>query len=156
MNALSQLMMAFLAAGAFLVAPSGAHADETATVKEEANLRTLPTTASRALAVLPADASIEVECWREGEPTFGTDKFGSMWLYTDTGGWIHSQLVTPVDVSECADGVGVLAVPGGAYVDCDQARESGPTPLKSTEPGYGPHLDRDRDGLGCEWDVEDD
>lgn len=38
----------------------------------------------------------------------------------------------------------------GAYANCTEARAAGAAPVRIGEPGYGPHLDRDRDGIGCE------
>ncbi|MFI7384951.1 excalibur calcium-binding domain-containing protein [Streptomyces sp. NPDC049813] len=38
------------------------------------------------------------------------------------------------------------------YENCDEAREAGAAPLFRGEPGYGAHLDRDDDGVACEWD----
>ncbi len=38
----------------------------------------------------------------------------------------------------------------GAYHNCAAARAAGAAPLRYGDPGYGPHLDRDRDGIGCE------
>ncbi|WP_020522048.1 excalibur calcium-binding domain-containing protein [Catelliglobosispora koreensis] len=35
---------------------------------------------------------------------------------------------------------------GEAYDSCDEA----PGPVYRGSPGYGPHLDRDGDGVGCE------
>ena len=40
--------------------------------------------------------------------------------------------------------------PGRAYRNCDEARAAGAAPVRRGEPGYGPHLDRDNDGVGCE------
>lgn len=40
--------------------------------------------------------------------------------------------------------------PGGAFRNCDAARAAGTAPVHRGEPGYGPHLDRDNDGIGCE------
>ena len=42
--------------------------------------------------------------------------------------------------------------PGGAfqYKNCDAARDAGADPVYRDEYGYGPHLDRDNDGIGCE------
>ncbi|MGJ5806057.1 excalibur calcium-binding domain-containing protein [Streptomyces europaeiscabiei] len=37
------------------------------------------------------------------------------------------------------------------YENCDAARAAGAAPVYSGEPGYGPHLDRDGDGVACEW-----
>ncbi|MFF0595262.1 excalibur calcium-binding domain-containing protein [Streptomyces antibioticus] len=36
------------------------------------------------------------------------------------------------------------------YKNCDAARAAGAAPLYEGEPGYGPHLDRDGDGVACE------
>ncbi|TRO56236.1 excalibur calcium-binding domain-containing protein [Streptomyces sp. IB201691-2A2] len=36
------------------------------------------------------------------------------------------------------------------YENCDAAREAGAAPVHSGDPGYGPHLDRDGDGVACE------
>lgn len=38
----------------------------------------------------------------------------------------------------------------GAYANCSEARAAGAAPVYRGEPGYGPHLDRDGDGIGCE------
>ena len=39
---------------------------------------------------------------------------------------------------------------GRAYRNCAEARAAGAAPVRRGEPGYGPHLDRDNDGVGCE------
>lgn len=39
---------------------------------------------------------------------------------------------------------------GGAFKNCTEARAAGAAPVRIGEPGYGPHLDRDGDGIGCE------
>ncbi|MBF4548843.1 excalibur calcium-binding domain-containing protein [Pseudoclavibacter sp. VKM Ac-2888] len=36
------------------------------------------------------------------------------------------------------------------YKNCTAARDAGAAPVYSGDPGYGPHLDRDGDGIGCE------
>ena len=122
---------------------------QTATVTTDANLRAQPNTTSRILDLLRAGTTVEVLCWAEGEPTFGTDRYGSMWLYTTRPGWVHSHLVTPVDVPECGPGVGIVS--GGGYADCDEAKLAHPGPIYLGEPVYDPHLDRDSDGIACEW-----
>jgi hypothetical protein len=43
-----------------------------------------------------------------------------------------------------------LASSGGAYRNCSEARAAGAAPVRRGDPGYGPHLDRDNDGIGCE------
>lgn len=41
---------------------------------------------------------------------------------------------------------------GGAwsYRNCSEARAAGAAPVREGSPGYGRHLDRDGDGIGCE------
>jgi hypothetical protein len=36
------------------------------------------------------------------------------------------------------------------YENCAAARAAGAAPVMQGDPGYGPHLDRDHDGIGCE------
>jgi hypothetical protein len=38
----------------------------------------------------------------------------------------------------------------GAYANCTAARNAGAAPVRRGDPGYGPHLDHDNDGIGCE------
>ncbi|MHC5148253.1 excalibur calcium-binding domain-containing protein [Stenotrophomonas rhizophila] len=37
----------------------------------------------------------------------------------------------------------------GAFANCAEARAAGAAPVRRGDPGYGPHLDRDNDGVGC-------
>jgi len=39
---------------------------------------------------------------------------------------------------------------GGVFRNCTEARAAGAAPVYAGSPGYGPHLDRDGDGVGCE------
>ena len=40
---------------------------------------------------------------------------------------------------------------GGTYfANCAAARAAGAAPVRRGDPGYALHLDRDRDGVGCE------
>jgi hypothetical protein len=36
------------------------------------------------------------------------------------------------------------------FANCSQARAAGAAPVRVGDPGYGRHLDRDGDGVGCE------
>ena len=36
------------------------------------------------------------------------------------------------------------------YENCDAARADGAAPVYEGDPGYGPHLDADNDGIGCD------
>jgi hypothetical protein len=38
----------------------------------------------------------------------------------------------------------------GAFRNCAEARAAGAAPVRRGDPGYGQHLDRDNDGVGCE------
>lgn len=42
------------------------------------------------------------------------------------------------------------AAPSRAYANCSEARAAGAAPVRRGDPGYGAHLDRDNDGVGCE------
>jgi Excalibur calcium-binding domain len=42
------------------------------------------------------------------------------------------------------------AIVGAAYANCTQAAAAGAFNIPVGDPGYGPHLDRDNDGIGCE------
>ena len=37
------------------------------------------------------------------------------------------------------------------YRNCAAARAAGAAPVYRGQPGYAPWLDRDHDGVGCEW-----
>ena len=39
---------------------------------------------------------------------------------------------------------------GRAFPNCSAARAAGAAPVRTSDPGYGRHLDRDGDGVGCE------
>ena len=54
----------------------------------------------------------------------------------------------PTTIVQCA---GFAPVGGGVYyANCAAARTAGAAPVHRGEPGYGRHLDRDGDGVGCE------
>ena len=36
-----------------------------------------------------------------------------------------------------------------SYPNCAAARAAGAAPIRAGDPGYGPHLDRDGDGVAC-------
>ncbi len=45
---------------------------------------------------------------------------------------------------------GVPRAGADAFPNCAAARAAGAAPVLRGDPGYGPHLDRDNDGIGCE------
>lgn len=42
------------------------------------------------------------------------------------------------------------AAPAGPFENCSAARAAGAAPVHAGQPGYGSHLDRDGDGIGCD------
>ena len=44
----------------------------------------------------------------------------------------------------------LTAVTEGSFRNCSAARAAGAAPVRAGDPGYGRHLDRDGDGIGCE------
>jgi hypothetical protein len=47
--------------------------------------------------------------------------------------------------------IAAVATKGGVYYrNCTEGRTAGAAPVRIGQPGYGTHLDRDRDGIGCE------
>ncbi|MEU4178374.1 excalibur calcium-binding domain-containing protein [Streptomyces sp. NPDC026589] len=52
-----------------------------------------------------------------------------------------------------SDGNGTSGGGGGgsvSYANCTAVRNAGAAPIRAGDPGYGRHLDRDGDGVGCE------
>jgi Excalibur calcium-binding domain len=45
---------------------------------------------------------------------------------------------------------GLMDAPNLSYRNCAAARAAGAAPVRAGQPGYGRHLDRDGDGIGCE------
>ncbi|QNN68245.1 excalibur calcium-binding domain-containing protein [Sphingomonas lutea] len=45
---------------------------------------------------------------------------------------------------------GAVSSLSGAFRNCSAARVAGAAPVREGDPGYGRHLDRDGDGVGCE------
>lgn len=43
-----------------------------------------------------------------------------------------------------------VASDSGAFRNCTEARAAGAAPVHRGDEGYGTHLDRDNDGVGCE------
>lgn len=45
---------------------------------------------------------------------------------------------------------GLSSSSGASFANCSAARAAGAAPVRAADPGYGKHLDRDGDGVGCE------
>ncbi|WP_394653093.1 excalibur calcium-binding domain-containing protein [uncultured Sphingomonas sp.] len=46
--------------------------------------------------------------------------------------------------------LGLVSGGSAAFRNCSEARAAGAAPVRVGSPGYGRHLDRDGDGVGCE------
>jgi hypothetical protein len=57
---------------------------------------------------------------------------------------------TPSGGSSAIRRQGAMGSGGGAFANCSAARAAGAAPVSVGDPGYGRHLDRDGDGVGCE------
>ncbi|WP_374470954.1 excalibur calcium-binding domain-containing protein [Phenylobacterium sp.] len=67
-----------------------------------------------------------------------------------TGDYHCHRAPRPAEGRESSRPQGVLGAGGGAFRNCAAARAAGAAPLRRGQPGYGPHLDRDNDGVACE------
>ena len=57
---------------------------------------------------------------------------------------------SPMTRSQPSSPNAFAARPSEAFPNCAAARAAGAAPVRRGEPGYGPHLDRDNDGVGWE------
>ncbi|WP_249222961.1 excalibur calcium-binding domain-containing protein [Noviherbaspirillum sp. L7-7A] len=48
------------------------------------------------------------------------------------------------------NGLAAFSSSRSVFANCAEARAAGAAPVRRGDPGYGPHLDRDNDGVGCE------
>nr|WP_205208604.1 excalibur calcium-binding domain-containing protein [Arenimonas caeni] len=65
----------------------------------------------------------------------------------------HAPKAKPSAASPSANTPRPLAARAGSsvyYANCTEARNAGAAPVRRGDPGYGSHLDRDNDGVGCE------
>jgi hypothetical protein len=62
----------------------------------------------------------------------------------------HCHRGAPARASSDAAASSAVVPAGRAFRNCAEARAAGAAPVRAGEPGYGPHLDRDGDGIGCE------
>ncbi len=58
-------------------------------------------------------------------------------------------LITAAVLGAIAVGAAPAAV-AAPWKNCSEARDNGDTNIPSNSDKYGPHLDRDGDGVGCE------
>ncbi|WP_343179880.1 excalibur calcium-binding domain-containing protein [Xanthomonas campestris] len=56
----------------------------------------------------------------------------------------------PAAAAEPLDPSAWMPTTGAVFRNCAEARAAGAAPVRRGDPGYGPHLDRDHDGVGCE------
>lgn len=58
--------------------------------------------------------------------------------------------LSPAGVTRRSSSHSELQPGGSAFRNCTEARAAGAAPVRRGRAGYGPHLDRDGDGVGCE------
>jgi hypothetical protein len=63
---------------------------------------------------------------------------------------IRTLIAAALVAGAAAVGAATTASADVFYQNCDAARDAGAAPVYEDDPGYGPHLDRDDDGIGCE------
>ena len=70
---------------------------------------------------------------------------------TATRSLVHPAAIMIALVVLAAQPSAAPAQTGGVYYKyCAHARAAGAAPIRRGQPGYGPHLDRDGDGIACE------
>ncbi|AEV76585.1 putative calcium-binding protein [Mycolicibacterium rhodesiae NBB3] len=63
---------------------------------------------------------------------------------------IRGMLLATLVSAGFAAGASPIANAQQPYRNCSEARANGDTNIPYDSPHYGPHLDRDNDGVGCE------
>lgn len=66
------------------------------------------------------------------------------------GGYHCHRASVPSRPSSTSRSLQALSGGGRSYPNCSAARAAGAAPVRVGDPGYGRHLDRDEDGIGCE------
>ena len=67
-----------------------------------------------------------------------------------TGGYHCHRSASPRAAPSQRQGLVSMRPSGGAFANCSAARAAGTAPVRRGSLGYGTHLDRDGDGVGCE------
>ena len=68
------------------------------------------------------------------------------------GGYLFGATDQPSSDSQVSSLMGSQEWPNDIYYrNCSDARAAGAAPVRAGDPGYASHLDRDNDGVGCEW-----
>lgn len=95
---------------------------------------------------------------REGLANARYDSYDGYSRHDNQGRYRLFDLATPHRCGPDMDSVGgdlTSGSPSGSvdayYANCDAARAAGAAPLHAGQPGYRPGLDRDGDGIACEW-----
>jgi hypothetical protein len=58
----------------------------------------------------------------------------------------------PHDIADDLPFAATTSTTATRYASCAAAWDAGGAPVRRGDPGYGPHLDRDGDGIACEDD----
>ncbi len=71
-------------------------------------------------------------------------------LYFSLGDEFKRRHPLPTDTRTASSGCVPATDPVPEYSNCTEVRQAGAAPIHRGEPGYGPHLDGDGDGIACE------
>ena len=106
------------------------------------------TTTATATATVTATASAAPEAKPEARPTPTVTKTVKVPVRTT----VTATAEAPADVPDAEPGTesGADEDASVSYGNCSEARAANAAPVHRGDPGYGRHLDRDGDGVGCD------
>lgn len=99
-------------------------------------------------AVLSAIVTLAISCGAALAHSGGLDASGCH--HNRKTGDYHCHRPQRTTLQQADPVPNLLGSGGGVFANCSAARAAGAAPVRIGDPGYGPHLDRDHDGIGCE------
>lgn len=112
--------------------------------------RLLSTGLALAVAMAPVTAALAHGGGLDRHGCHHDRKNGGYHCHRGSGPAASTMALTAGGASNNLTGRVTPASTGGAYRNCTAARAAGAAPVRRGDPGYGSHLDRDNDGVGCE------
>ncbi|MCX4632739.1 excalibur calcium-binding domain-containing protein [Streptomyces sp. NBC_01443] len=103
-----------------------------------------PTPSPTVAPAAPAEPAPAPQADRAGEATHDRPRSPSRDAASTTGGSASGTSSSSNGASSTSPGSSAF------YKNCSAARAAGAAPVHRGDPGYGPHLDRDGDGVACE------
>ncbi|MFD3523606.1 excalibur calcium-binding domain-containing protein [Streptomyces sp. NPDC058653] len=117
-------------------------ADDTAGTENAADAKAGPTTTVTATPTTTPEPAVTETVTADPEPAPTVTR-------TKT---VRVTVAPAADDNDSGDSDGSSGSGGGStyYANCTAVRAAGAAPIRSGDPGYGSHLDRDGDGVACE------